>query len=401
MSEQHARYAPSSASKWINCPGYVQLVENVVKEFGEEKSSEAAQEGTEAHVIAAEILESRNPTRALRAADIDQELHDCLWYYVDIVEGFLDGLDKQDLNPALCVEKRVGSDGQLYGTADCIISHDDGIIIVDYKHGKGVYVDADSWQLKVYGFLAICEEYGGYTEALHTTGQVTLCVVQPRYIEKGVPLTRSVVYEIKDFMQRFGALIVEALNRNAEEELRYFPGEHCTFCYAKALCPQKQEVIKQALQIEEDDLKDLEKLKFILDNEKEIYSIVKKTKALALTGLENGMLDPEALGYGLAKQIGNRVWAHPKGEEGLAPLLRSHGVDKKTVWVRKLISPAQAEKLVDDKKWLTKYVERPEKGVKLVPLNKADPELTGRVAAQLDAFQEKETQQRTLDPEDF
>ena len=63
------------------------------------------------------------------------------------------------------------------------------------------------------------------------------------------------------------------------------------------------------------------------------------------------------------------------------------------MWVRKLISPAQAAKLIDDKKWLDKYVAREERSPSLVTFDKADPALVGAVADELAGFVEPVNEQ--------
>lgn len=52
---RHARCSPSSSSIWFYCPGSVKLGEKV-KEFVEEESSEAADEGSRIHEEAAKRL---------------------------------------------------------------------------------------------------------------------------------------------------------------------------------------------------------------------------------------------------------------------------------------------------------------------------------------------------------
>lgn len=56
----HAKLSPSSASRWLNCPGSVALCENLP-----DSSSSAALEGTVAHALAAHCLTSGADPRTL------------------------------------------------------------------------------------------------------------------------------------------------------------------------------------------------------------------------------------------------------------------------------------------------------------------------------------------------
>jgi hypothetical protein len=375
-----------------------------VANFGEEESGPAAEEGTIAHGIGADFLMSRNPTRAIRSATIDADLKIALQVYVDTVEDFLDEYHKKGLNPKLYVEQRIGATDNLNGTADCLIVHDDGFVVIDYKHGQRVYVEADAEQLRTYGYLGFqfAEVAKRKEQKWSADATVTLCVVQPRFIGDALPV-RWETFPANQFLAEELKKVTRALDGAKGQTDQFNPGDHCLFCYAKAFCPAKVELIQEVLEAAK-DMKNVDKLKFILENESELKSILKKARGAALSGLERGSIKPEEIGFGLKKSLGNRMWSHAGGESKLAPLLRKHGVDKEIVWVKKLISPAQASKLVDDKKWLENYVVREDRGVTLAPLDKADPELTGSVGKELQQFEvptEEKTETTDFSEEDF
>lgn len=408
MPGLHAKLSPSSSDKWINCPGYLGLLERVQELFGEEESSEAAEWGTKAHEVAQRALESRNPTRALRnMTGVDIETKAVVEYYVDVIEDYLDQLEGAELHYQIYVEERLDAKEAgvpLYGTADCIIVHDDGLVVVDFKTGKHVRVDPDDSQLKVYGYLAAEK----YLDPWKVGQTVELVIVQPRYAEKDVPLVRTYCVDSQDLNKEMEPLLLPITNPSISggRENDFVPGDHCRFCYAKPLCPKKEELIVSIL--EKGDLDTEEKLKFVLDNKQEISNILKRATALAISGLEKGSIDAQKLQYGLKKSVGNRAWNH-SGDKNMATLLRKHGVSKDEVWQRTLISPAQARKRVDDKEWLDRYIIRPEKGHTLVPLGEADESLHGCVAKELAAFEPveeeaeetKETKETNFELEDF
>jgi hypothetical protein len=55
----HAVLSPSSAERWMTCPGSVVLTEGL-----EDKGSDAAEEGTAAHELAERILSGKLPESA-------------------------------------------------------------------------------------------------------------------------------------------------------------------------------------------------------------------------------------------------------------------------------------------------------------------------------------------------
>lgn len=391
-TQKHAKYSPSSAGRWVNCPGYTRLLEKVIEQFGEEPSSDAASEGTRMHELAAQLLGERNPTKALKEDKaIDPEDRKALWLYVDTVEDFLDFYHRGGGSVDLYIEQRVTADDKLYGTADCVIKHDTGITVIDYKNGRGVRVDPDSLQLKLYGYMAYLSHFSPDSDGERN---IELVIVQPHYLEKGVPLVRTEAYSAAALLNEMEGMLDSVHKGCFAADAEYAEGDHCRFCYAKPLCPRKKEKIEMALKCDPNVQEDLQ---FLLDNKKELYDILKRAQGLAIAGLENGTLDGKTMGYGLAPSLGNRKWDYEGPESALASLLRRHGVDKNEVWDKKVISPAKAAKLVDDKEWLKKYVSREDKGVKLVAFAKADASLHGRVQDELASFEPGEKELSALE----
>jgi len=83
----------------------------------------------------------------------------------------------------------------------------------------------------------------------------------------------------------------------------------------------------------------IEKVKFILDNEKNIKKMIEFAKDTATSMLLYGQ---ELEGYELKEQLGNRRWNAP--DEEVAKRLYGLGLIKTQVWEQKLCSPAAADK---------------------------------------------------------
>jgi hypothetical protein len=160
----HAKFSPSSAHRWIPCPGSIHLESKVP-----DKSSKFANEGTAAHELAERSLNEGNNAEdyigLVIHADgdkftVDEEMATNVQVYLDLVRGeaneqtlieykspvgYITGENKEDGSPA-------------NGTADCVLINGEKLTIIDLKYGKGVQVFAkENHQLGLYA-LGVMEE---------------------------------------------------------------------------------------------------------------------------------------------------------------------------------------------------------------------------------------------------
>ena len=102
----HALLSASSSRRWLNCPPSARLCENY-----EDKSSEYAQEGTDAHSLCEHKLksmlgmESANPTEGL--SFYSEEMEQCACDYAAYVMELVAEAKKICKDPVVLIEQRL------------------------------------------------------------------------------------------------------------------------------------------------------------------------------------------------------------------------------------------------------------------------------------------------------
>lgn len=233
----HARLSPSSAHRWAHCPASLLLETQYPDE-----SSEFADEGTVAHMLAERALREGcnalayigyrfTPRPGAAPLVVDEDMASYVQTYIDTVRSIAQGHE-------LLVEQRVdfsrivGIDGQ-FGTADAIVITNDEIQVHDLKYGRGVKVEAkDNEQLLTYGGAA-SDEFS----MLGDFKRVRVFIHQPRlgHVSEAAYTTN----EVEAFGQWLKARAERALacmeSGAADED--FAPGEkQCRFCKHKANC---------------------------------------------------------------------------------------------------------------------------------------------------------------------
>ncbi|MDD2981672.1 MAG: DUF2800 domain-containing protein, partial [Hespellia sp.] len=142
--QSHALLSASASHRWLNCPPSARLCEGY-----EDKGSEYAQEGTDAHSLCEYKLKqalgrkAKDPTEAL--SFYSEEMEQCACDYAAYVMELVAEAKLICKDPVVLIEQRLDFSRFVkegFGTGDCVIIADGTLDIVDYKHGKGVEVSA-------------------------------------------------------------------------------------------------------------------------------------------------------------------------------------------------------------------------------------------------------------------
>lgn len=341
----HAKLSASGAHRWMACPGSVAAEDGIP-----DRTSSFAEEGTRAHDLMECALINNRPCSDFTT---DNEMAEYVQIYVDYVEA---ARAKMGNNTWMFIERRVDfsewvPDG--FGTADTIIVSDEVIHIIDLKFGKGVQVYAENNpQAQLYALGAYAEL--GFISNPQT---VRISIVQPR-------LDHIDEWELSTVdLLKFGETVRQAALDTANPNAKRVPGEkQCRFCKAKATCPALFKLTEQTLMADFEQLDEAppankltdKQMRVVLENKTLVESWLLAVENLAKEKIASGASFP---GFKLVEGRAIRRWS-----DETAAADRLLGLTRiEDVYTRKLISPAQAEKLLGkkDKAAIEDLIEKP------------------------------------------
>ena len=338
MSETlHALLGASSAHRWLNCPGSALLTADMP-----DTTSEYAQEGTLAHSVCESIarwnLQGGTQNTPEGATD---EMIDCAGLYV---EAIMDAAQAPEMGerPYIALEQRVDysrwvPDG--FGTADCIIIGNGVLHVIDYKHGKGVHVDADdNPQLMLY-VLGALERYA----PLYVINTVRWSIVQPRNggVSHAPDMTVDAILYWAENTVRPAAKL--AMTPDAP----FLPGDWCRFCKAKGSCRARSDYNLSLECFEKKDprLMGADEIGLILQRGKDLAKWLTDIEDYALSELLTGK---QITGWKAVEGRAIRVWTDAEAAFKKAVEL---GVPETMLYERKPLTLAALEKTLGKKQF--------------------------------------------------
>ena len=366
----HSKIGPSSADRWMACPGSVLLSEKCPPSA----TSVHAAEGSVAHVLAEQATSGAVDDMTLMGRvgeivvqeghdiEIDEEMVMSALEYRDLIAADIAALDatKGSIEVQEHTELRVhiaSISPDLWGTADKIIfKKGKKLIVYDYKYGKGKPVEVkENPQMGLYTLGAV------ETVAGEVFDEIELVIVQPRCPHAGGKVRRWTVPKawLKQFRADAHAAVIETKNPNA----KLVAGKHCYWCPAKEalMCPEIQAAAQRETQADfaampplETEARDVKRgalpmphymtpaqISRALEWEDPVgawfTSVANKAREMLSAGLD-------VPGWKLVDGRSTRKWADGCGEQAALRFANQHPQNK--IWSSKVISPAQMEKLV-------------------------------------------------------
>ena len=223
--------------------------------------------------------------------------------------------------------------------------------VMDYKDGMGV-VEPDCDQMKIYALMLVAQ-YGA-----ENIDVVRLTIIQPKLEyrgDKGVVHTEvSTLDLLKDT-----AMFMAAAALADTPDAPLTPGDkQCKYCKHKGACAaltgsmmeasgisfQNLDVAKQAAEKNPTELT-AEELRDLVEAAPLLRQLLEAVEAEALRRMEAGQTIE---GLKVVRGRGSRSWMFDESE--MAEKLKKFGIPKDALWKTSLISPAQAEKVVWEKR---------------------------------------------------
>lgn len=338
----HAKLSPSSAKIWMSCPGMVRLAAGI-----EDKGSIFAAEGTAAHTLAEQCLLHEDGSLNARARthvgdtvedfEVTEEMADAVQVYLDYIgENTIRGDE-------IKIEERLRYNDDIWGTADYVRYRPktQELLVADYKHGSGVYVDVfENPQAMTYALMA--------AKALGNRGVsiITLAIIQPRCGTQAVREWHIGPAELLDWEEQ----IIAAHNAVLEKDAKLVPGDHCKWCKAAAICPALHDLANEAAKndfsvVEHGDDGDAEVLQAgkLAEKLADLPALEKYIKAVREAAYKTAIHGTEIPGHKLVKKQPRRKW---RSESETIEALQDYGLERDDILTNKIKSPSQIEKVI-------------------------------------------------------
>lgn len=411
-TRKHAKLGPSSAHRWINCPGSIKASEGI-----DPRSSRYAAEGTAAHELASAMLQFgedsaarylgqfinidateaqhiiswKGPANQKNIWLISEEMTDAVDTYAEFVRGLIDGV--KDGVAIVDVEQRLDMTHihpAIFGTGDAVVYDPiaQHLHVCDFKYGKGVVVAVEqNPQLFLYAAGAVRRYHN------QPVRKLSCHVIQPRAEGQPIKSWETDILELFDFEGE----IALAAARTEEPDAPRHAGDWCRFCPAAPICPTNRDAALADAQAE-----------FSVDGEAMLPSIDALTPAqrghILLTAdrilnwvttvqewehnqaLAGNLPD----GFKLVAKRSTRRWKDEAAAIGVLTAAAGNDRVSELFTEPKFKSPAQVEKVFGKKEFAAidgDLIVKQSSGVNLVALSDPRPAVVGDAASEFSAVE--------------
>lgn len=387
----HAALSPSSAYRWMRCPGSVREQ----AKYPEPLSSPSAADGTHSHsllehCVKADLADPMGMV-GVKMKDhegefvIDAERAKRVKVVIDYVKQKVEALsfmfgEKATVMP----ERRVNPEhllgrADMAGTADITIRCGTFTEIIDLKDGMNAVEAKDNEQLELYGLGGLAD-YKLPINVEYPVKVVRLTIIQPKLAVKGLPVVSSHDMTTKEVIDLIPKYVVGAAATDAPDAPLVPGDKQCRYCRATGCSARAaaglaaagvvfptiivkdapfENMAKDAVnqlvtrleeiavtdpstQVAEQDPGSMtnERLVQIIEAAPLMRQMIENAEAEAQRRLEAGQ---SIKGLKLVNGRGSQAWS--LSEDQIAEKLKGMGLPKDAIWTTKLISPAQAKKV--------------------------------------------------------
>lgn len=344
----HYLFSPSGSKRWLNCRGSLVLQPGAT----ERGSSAAADEGTAAHAVAQDGLETDRSGFDYIIAGTKVRVADNIWPVTDDMADAVDiylnyireNWPKSDFE--WHIEERVDMPtihSECSGTPDFWAYSPSRmkLVVIDYKHGAGIPVEVfehgePNTQALIYaiGIVRNLQRMG-----FHVT-HIDLVIVQPRAFHKDGPIRRVGIMEghLERYESEFAAV--------AKGPETLCPGTWCKWCNNEHCCKALGKEMEALLELPATTMPEAlspERIAELLDKQ-----AMMKSWFAALTSYAKDLvlLGHTVPGWGISETLSNRTWVDGAEKE-------LHAAYGDVIYEpRALKSPAQLEKIKGAKAFL-------------------------------------------------
>jgi hypothetical protein len=340
----------SQLARPMVCPGFLSF-----KDLPVSPENDAAKEGTAAGEFLAWKLtkpDMETPKQASNGVYFDDDMR---FYTKPIVEE----INSNRQTEVLCEQRidwQTRSGIWIRGSYDISFIREGRLYIDDLKYGWGIVEVKENWQLLGYAIGEVLRRGMAFEK-------IILRIHQPRpHHEDGSTRVWELTYpELLSYKERIEQRMMEI----ARGDRTLNTGKQCKYCQAAPeACPAFNRLFYRALEVSTEFMQDSidePTLARQLEHAQRAQEVIKikmsSLEELAISRIKSGKLIP---GYTTSTRYGDRKW-----KDGISPdvIKTMTGID---LVEHSMMSPAKAEKLGINKKFVNALVDRQFLGQKLV-----------------------------------
>lgn len=364
MPAKHSDLSASGSNRWLHCPPSAKECAKLP-----DVSSEYARQGTDAHTLCEYKVKKalgrkmKDPTEDLTF--YNEEMEECASEYAQFIMESLSAAKEHCKDPLVLVEQRLDFSRWVpggFGTGDCVIVADDTLMVIDFKYGLGVLVNAEkNSQMMCYALGAL-----SLFDGIYDIKEVNMTIFQPR--RENVSTASMTKEELLHWAE---TVLKPTAELAAQGKGEYKADDHCRFCKLKATCRKRAEYNLELAKYDfavPSTLED-EEIEIVLSKADELVNWVGEVKEYAL---QQALSGKSWKGWKLVEGRSNRRYV---SEEAVVAKVEEAGFDP---YEKKLLGITAMTKQLGKKKFdelLKGLIEKPQGKPVLVPESDKRPAL--------------------------